>query len=242
MGRTDSLEKPWWWERLKAGGEGDDRGWDGWMASPTRWTWVWASLGVGDGQGGLACCDSWGRKESDTTERLNWTELDTKILNRIENTFLQRSVLKKKSEIKTECFQLLTWLCVWFYYSFWSLRPSSRVFSIFQHSLHLRYRIKISHGKYSEKSSRVLYSFRSLAAAMNSILSHFLCKNSTEQEKSFKQPYRTSTINNRPSHTSRQRKPTDSSCCSIKCVCRRMETCLRQQSQRGCWQQSQRGC
>ena len=36
--------------------------------------------GVGDGQGGLACCDSWGRKESDTTERLNWTELkDTKL-------------------------------------------------------------------------------------------------------------------------------------------------------------------
>ena len=33
------------------------------------------TLGVGDGQGGLACCDSWGRKESDTTERLNWTEL-----------------------------------------------------------------------------------------------------------------------------------------------------------------------
>ena len=32
--------------------------------------------GVGDGQGGLACCDSWGRKESDTTERLNWTELN----------------------------------------------------------------------------------------------------------------------------------------------------------------------
>ena len=36
---------PWCWERLKAGGEGDDRGWDGWMASPTRWTWVWASSG-----------------------------------------------------------------------------------------------------------------------------------------------------------------------------------------------------
>ena len=29
------------WERLRAGGEGDDRGWDGWMASPTQWTWVW---------------------------------------------------------------------------------------------------------------------------------------------------------------------------------------------------------
>ena len=36
----------------------------------SEWT-----LGVGDGQGGLACCDSWGCKESDTTERLNWTEL-----------------------------------------------------------------------------------------------------------------------------------------------------------------------
>ena len=34
------------------------------------------TLGVGDGQGGLACCDSWGRKQSDTTERLNWTELN----------------------------------------------------------------------------------------------------------------------------------------------------------------------
>ena len=37
------LKTPWCWERLKAGGEGDDRGWDGWMASPTQWTWVWAS-------------------------------------------------------------------------------------------------------------------------------------------------------------------------------------------------------
>ena len=36
---------PWCWERLKAGGEGDDRGWDGWMASPTQWTWVWANSG-----------------------------------------------------------------------------------------------------------------------------------------------------------------------------------------------------
>ena len=37
-------KRPWCWERLKAGGEGDHRGWDGWMASPTRWTWVWASF------------------------------------------------------------------------------------------------------------------------------------------------------------------------------------------------------
>ena len=35
----------WWWEGLGARGEGDDRGWDGWMASPTRWTWVWVHSG-----------------------------------------------------------------------------------------------------------------------------------------------------------------------------------------------------
>ena len=36
-------KRPWWWEGLRAGGEGDDRGWDDWMASPTRWTWVWVN-------------------------------------------------------------------------------------------------------------------------------------------------------------------------------------------------------
>ena len=38
-------KKPWCWEGLRAGGEGDIRGWDGWMASPTRWTWVWVNSG-----------------------------------------------------------------------------------------------------------------------------------------------------------------------------------------------------
>ena len=38
-------KRPWCWERLRAGGEGDDRGWDGWMASPMQWTWVWVSSG-----------------------------------------------------------------------------------------------------------------------------------------------------------------------------------------------------
>ena len=38
-------KRPWCWERLKAGGEGNDRGWGGWMTSLTQWTWVWASFG-----------------------------------------------------------------------------------------------------------------------------------------------------------------------------------------------------
>ena len=47
-------------------------GWHYWLdGRESEWT-----PGVGDGQGGLACCDSWGRKELDTTERLNWTELN----------------------------------------------------------------------------------------------------------------------------------------------------------------------
>ena len=38
-------KRPWCWEGLGAGGEGDDRGWDGWMASPTQWAWVWVNSG-----------------------------------------------------------------------------------------------------------------------------------------------------------------------------------------------------
>ena len=45
MQRADSFERPWCWERLRAGGEGDNRGWDGWMASPTQWAWVWMDSG-----------------------------------------------------------------------------------------------------------------------------------------------------------------------------------------------------
>ena len=50
------------------------RGRDGWMASPTQWTWVWASSGKWWGQGDLACCSPWGCKELDMTEQLNGTD------------------------------------------------------------------------------------------------------------------------------------------------------------------------
>ena len=53
-----------------------DRGWDGWMASPTQWTWVLVTLGFVDRQGCLAYCSSWGHKESVTAMQLNWTELN----------------------------------------------------------------------------------------------------------------------------------------------------------------------
>ena len=45
MGRVDSLEKTWCWERLSLRREEGDRGWESWMASPIQWTWVWANSG-----------------------------------------------------------------------------------------------------------------------------------------------------------------------------------------------------
>ena len=59
-----------WGQEEKGTTEDETAGWHHWLdGHKFEWT-----LGVGDGQWGLACCDSWGRKESDTTERLNWTE------------------------------------------------------------------------------------------------------------------------------------------------------------------------
>ena len=69
--RADSLEKPWCWERLKARAEGEDRGWDGWMASPVQWTWVWVSSGRWWWAGRPGVLPSMGPEEPDTTERLN---------------------------------------------------------------------------------------------------------------------------------------------------------------------------
>ena len=66
-------KRPWCWERLKAGGEGDNREWDGWMASLTRWTWVWENSRSGDGQGSLVCCSPWGHKSC--IQLSDWTEL-----------------------------------------------------------------------------------------------------------------------------------------------------------------------
>ena len=69
-------KRPWCWEILKAGGEGDNRGWDGWMASPTQWTWVWASSWCWWSTGKLGVLQSMGHKELETTEwELNWTEV-----------------------------------------------------------------------------------------------------------------------------------------------------------------------
>ena len=66
----------WCWEGLRAGGEGDDRGWDGWMASLTWWTWAWVNSRSWWWTGRPGVLQFMGSQESDTTERLSWTELN----------------------------------------------------------------------------------------------------------------------------------------------------------------------
>ena len=74
MWRADSLEKTLMLEGLKAGGEGDDRGWDGWMASLTQWRWVWVSSGSWWWTGRLGVLQSMGlqRVRDDWETELNW--------------------------------------------------------------------------------------------------------------------------------------------------------------------------
>ena len=72
------LKRPWCSERLRAGGEGDDRGWDGWMASLTQWTWVWVdsrSWWWTGRPGVLRFMESQRVRHNWATE-LNWTELN----------------------------------------------------------------------------------------------------------------------------------------------------------------------
>ena len=66
-------KRPWCWQRLRAGREGDDRGWDGWMASPTRWTWVWANSQRWWWTGRPGVLQSMGSQSQ--TRLSSWTEL-----------------------------------------------------------------------------------------------------------------------------------------------------------------------
>jgi len=77
-----------WGQEEKGRTEDEVAGWHHWLnGCESEWT-----PGVGDGQGGLACCNSWGHKESDTTERLNWPEL--RVLNHCKAPTFSRIVIK----------------------------------------------------------------------------------------------------------------------------------------------------
>ena len=74
MWRADSLKRSWFWERLRTGGEGDNRGWAGWMASPTQRTWVWLNCGSWWWTGSSRVLQFTESQRVRHDERLNWTE------------------------------------------------------------------------------------------------------------------------------------------------------------------------
>ena len=67
-------KRPWCWERLKVGWDGDGRGWDGWMASPAWWTWVWVNSGSWWWTGKPGVLQSMGSQRVGHDWVLNWTE------------------------------------------------------------------------------------------------------------------------------------------------------------------------
>ena len=70
------LKRPWSWERLRARGEGDGRGWHGWMVSPTQWTWVWINSRSWWWAGRPGVLQSMGsqRVGHNWATELNWTD------------------------------------------------------------------------------------------------------------------------------------------------------------------------
>ena len=78
MEELTNLKRPWCWERLRAGGKGDPRGLDGWMASLIQWTWVCVT-GSWWWIGRPGVLQSTGRKELDTSEQLNWCGVRCKV-------------------------------------------------------------------------------------------------------------------------------------------------------------------
>ena len=87
MQRANSFERPWCLERLKARGEGNNRGWDGWMASPTRWTWVWMNSGSWwwTGRPGMVWFMGSQRAWHDWATGVNWTKTMTTTCGNIPN-------------------------------------------------------------------------------------------------------------------------------------------------------------
>ena len=102
MQRTDSLEKTWCWERLGAGREGDDRGWDGSMASLTRWTWVSVNSGSWwwTGRPGMLRFMGSQRVGHDWATELNW---------KVIIAFLIAQLVKNLPAMQETQVQFLVW-------------------------------------------------------------------------------------------------------------------------------------
>ena len=110
MWRADSWKRPWCWERLRVGGEGDDRGWDVWRASPTRWTWVWVNSGSWwwTGRPGVLQSMESQRVGHDWATELNWQALKSgKEENAVNKCYSVMS--NSQAPLSVEFFQAEYW-------------------------------------------------------------------------------------------------------------------------------------
>ena len=101
IGKNHDAGKDWRQEKWTT--EDEMAGWHHWLdGHESEWT-----PGVGDGQGGLECCSSWGRKESDTTEKLNWTELLLRVKAGSLGKYLW--IIMRKEHLHTKVFCFVVW-------------------------------------------------------------------------------------------------------------------------------------
>ena len=108
MQRMTHWKRPWCWERLKAGGGGDDRGWDDWMASPTQWTWIWVNSGSWQWTGRPGMLQSMGLQRDEWVTELNWTELKNEevyflvLISKSRYIFRSRNIQQDRND-KNHC-------------------------------------------------------------------------------------------------------------------------------------------
>ena len=128
------LKRPWCWKRLKSRREGDDRGWHGWMASPTQWTWVWVNSRSWwwTGRPGMLQYMGLQRVKHD------WTEL---------NSFIKHWHRYFKW-IDSFCFQKISVLCIFYYWPYFigkeTMAMILRFLSIIQWVINSRFGLKFT--------------------------------------------------------------------------------------------------
>ena len=126
------LKRPWCWKRLKSGREGDDRGWHGWMASHTQWTWVWVNSRSWWWTGRPGMLQYMGSQRV----KHDWTEL---------NSFIKHWHRYFKWT-DSFCFQKISVLCIFYYWPYFigkeTMAMILRFLSIIQWVINSRFGLK----------------------------------------------------------------------------------------------------
>ena len=159
MRRVDLLEKTDagrdWGQEEKGTTKDEMAGWHHWLdGRESGWT-----PGVGDGQGGLACCDSWSRKESDMTERLIWSDLIWKVTRPSKATIINIQH-KQEGLLAVSTFQALFWalylLGDWLQSSFYNQRSRDRQSNLLAFTQLLGVDLVLEHSRSVAKSCQTL--------------------------------------------------------------------------------------